>query len=232
MAAGILLPSRWVWEVTEEQIDLLILGTTSPAQTMNEKQTPKTNKKKKNPSKSNPRAEASSKISVDLMVVEKKRIVDVPDLDKSESVGRNRGDARSDDRLKLMWLASGRGAERRGYSALAAAVPASKPPTQIKPNQTKIKQQEENQKQSSQRIQKLGGDSIQIMIQEERSGLDRGFEMWREREAALVIYMDGWMEKTLCLAFRVSRVGEWALLFWASGPTKAPVQQRLRSFLL
>jgi 3-oxoacyl-[acyl-carrier-protein] synthase III len=47
MAAGILLPSRWVWEVTEEQIDLLILGTTSPAQTMNEKQTPKTNKKKK-----------------------------------------------------------------------------------------------------------------------------------------------------------------------------------------
>lgn len=50
MAAGILFPSRWVWEVTEEQIDLLILGTTSPAQTMNEKQTPKI---EKNPSKSN-----------------------------------------------------------------------------------------------------------------------------------------------------------------------------------
>lgn len=81
------------------------------------------------------------------MVVEKKRIVDVPDLDKSESVGRNRGDARSDDRLKLMWLASGRGAERRGYSALAAAVPASKPPTQIKPNQNQTARRKSKAKQ-------------------------------------------------------------------------------------
>lgn len=118
MAAGILFPSRWVWEVTEEQIDLLILGTTSPAQTINEKQTPKI---EKNPSKSNQIKSAGEskrkklvRFWLDWWWWRRKRIEDVPDLDKSESVGRNRGDARSDDRPKLMWLASGRGAERRG----------------------------------------------------------------------------------------------------------------------
>lgn len=148
-------------------------------------------KRKKNPSKSNPRAEASSKISVDLMVVEKKRIVDVPDLDKSESVGRNRGDARSDDRLKLMWLASGRGAERRGYSALAAAVPASKPPTQIKPNQNQTARRKSKAKQPADSEARGGLHTDHDSGREERIGSG----VWDvERKGGGAGYIYGWMD--------------------------------------